>query len=235
MNSRIACHAPRPGVTRGLLQMAAFACAVFLAGGAEASGPAPHASTARFEMEFMESMIDHHTLAAKMASLCEGRATHAELISMCNDMKSMQLEEVAQLQAGLKAWYGSTHEPQLFEHDKQDLEMMAGMNGAEFEKAFLKMMVPHHLVAIQESSVCLVRVHHGQLLNLCQNIVKTQADEITSMRNWLCKWYEVCDLKFRHAAMVDKPAEGTRKNGSADAASPGLMQRMSDFKARFMP
>lgn len=235
MISRIACHTPRPGVARGLFQMAAFVCAIFLAGGAEASSPAPHASTARFEMEFMETMIDHHTLAAKMASLCEGRATHAELVNMCSEMKSMQLEEVAKLQTGLKAWYGTTHEPQIFDHEKQDLEMMAAMNGAEFEKAFLKMMIPHHMVAIQESSVCLVRVYHGQLLNLCQNIVKAQAEEITTMRNWLCKWYEICDLNFRHAAKVDKPEVNATKDGNAGAVSSGLMQRMSDFKARFMP
>lgn len=231
MNSRIACHTPRPSLARGLLNMAAFVCAVLLAGGAEASGPAPHASTARFEMEFMENMIDHHTLAAKMASLCGGRATHAELINMCNEMKTMQLEEVARLQAGLKAWYGTTHEPQIFDHEKQDLEMMAAMNGAEFEKAFMKMMMPHHLVAIEEASVCLVRVYHGQLLSLCHDIVKMQAEEIRTMRDWLCQWYEICDLNFRRSAKVDKPAdEAPPASGNA---SPGVIQRLNDFKSRF--
>lgn len=222
MNSRIACHTPRPGFARGLLQVAAFICATFLAAVAQAGGPAPHASTARFEMEFMENIIDHHALAAKMASLCEGRATHAELITMCNDMRTAQQAEIAQLQAGLKAWYGSAHEPQLFDHEKQDLERLASLNGAEFEKAFMKMIVPHHQVAIEEASVCLVRAYHGQLLNLCHDMVKMQAGEIRTQRDWLCKWYEICDLNFRRAVLVDKPTDDTPP--ASGTASPGVRQ-----------
>lgn len=207
MISRIACHTPRTGATQRLLQVAVFICATFIAVGAEASGPAPHASTARFETEFMENIIDHHALAVKLASLCEGRATHAELITMCNEMRAAQLEEIGKLQVGLKAWYGITHEPQLFDHEMQDLAQMASLSGAEFEKVFMKMMVPHHLVAIEEASVCLVRAYHGQLLNLCHDMVKMQSEEIRTLRDWLCKWYEICDLNFRRSALVDKPAD----------------------------
>ena len=46
---------------------------------AGASEPAPDTSTARYEVRFMEGMIDHHMMAVMMAEMCVQYAIHEEL------------------------------------------------------------------------------------------------------------------------------------------------------------
>lgn len=61
-----------------------------------------------YEIAFMRSMIRHHWGAIREAETCLERAEHEELLSLCEDIKSAQLEEIAQMQEWLADWYGIT-------------------------------------------------------------------------------------------------------------------------------
>lgn len=41
---------------------------------AYAAGPAPNPAQARFEVRFMETMVDHHGMAIEMADICFAKA-----------------------------------------------------------------------------------------------------------------------------------------------------------------
>lgn len=58
-------------------------------------------------------MIDHHVMAVRMASLCEGRAVHSELLPMCSQIVVTQRQEAAAMQSWLQDWYGVTHQPEM--------------------------------------------------------------------------------------------------------------------------
>lgn len=193
---------------------------------AHASEPAPHKSTARYEIMFMEDMIPHHLSAARMASLCQGRIIHPELLAMCASIEASQTEEVRQMQAWLRGWYGEERVPGLFEPQEMDIEHMASLTGEPFEKAFMKMMIPHHMLAIEESAQCQVRVFHGELQQMCRDIVRSQADEIHQMRGWLCQWYGVCDLELRRSAMTEVPGKVSAGDGS------GVQRRLDPLRER---
>lgn len=45
-----------------------------------ADGPAPDRKTARYEINFMQDMIDHHFMAVQVAQLCQQKAIHEELL-----------------------------------------------------------------------------------------------------------------------------------------------------------
>lgn len=202
-----------------------MATSLLTAGATLASEPAPHKSTARHEIMFMEDMIPHHLAAAKMASHCLERATHPELLEMCKSIAASQKKEAGQMQSWLKDWYNEGDTPELFEHTEMDLRHLASLSGEAFEKALMKMMIPHHMIAIQESAECQVRAVHAPLRHMCHDMVKAQAEEIHAMRDWLCKWYGICSLELRRDAM-------TEAHGQSAAHGSGLVQRLHKLRER---
>ena len=156
-----------------------------------ADAPAPDRSTARFEVKFMEDMIDHHHMAVMMAELCPTRATeHAALRDMCQNIIMTQMQEIEEMQTWLKQWYGVDYEPMM--SGMGSMQRLERLTGAEFEIAFMLMMIRHHEGAIREANKCLDRAYHGELEGLCQNIIATQSAEIQQMQTWLCDWYAIC-------------------------------------------
>ncbi|MDP8927637.1 MAG: DUF305 domain-containing protein, partial [Actinomycetota bacterium] len=67
--------------TVGLLGVITLAVVVLLgwAVPASAEAPAPDPATARYEIDFMSNMIDHHHMAIEMSEICLERAVHHEL------------------------------------------------------------------------------------------------------------------------------------------------------------
>ena len=62
-------------------------------------------SGAEFEIEFMEMMIQHHRKAVREGEQCLRKASHAELIDMCEDIIAAQTAEIEQFEQWLCEWY----------------------------------------------------------------------------------------------------------------------------------
>ncbi len=157
-----------------------------------ASAPAPSPSASNFEIKFMTDMIDHHHMAVMMAEMCIAKAIHPELRSLCESIRTAQMAEIEEMQAWLQDWYGITYAPVMKPGDEKMMERLASLNGAEFEIAFMEMMIKHHEKAIREGQHCLDKAYHAELRELCENIIRTQSAEITQMQTWLCQWYGEC-------------------------------------------
>jgi uncharacterized protein (DUF305 family) len=170
---------------------------LLLATGLRAAEPAPDVPAVRFETAFLRDMIDHHAMATEMAAICETKATHAELATTCSEMRSMQQAEVELMQGWLQDWYGIEHTPAMTPGAMRQMEKLAALDGAAFEIAFMKTMIRHHAGAIREGAQCLRRGWHDALLDLCAEIIAMQAEEIQTMRDWLCEWYGVCGGRRR--------------------------------------
>jgi uncharacterized protein (DUF305 family) len=168
---------------------------IALAGGAplRASGPAPTQSQSTYEVRFMTSMIDHHSMAVIMGEMCLDKAVHEELRTLCSTIVATQTEEIQTMQSWLAIWYGISYAPQMTAGMQAQMDELAALSGAEFETMFLKMMIRHHWKAVVMGSACIDRAYHPELVSLCANIVEAQTAEITQMRAWLCQWYGICD------------------------------------------
>lgn len=158
-----------------------------------ADAPAPDKKTARYEISFLQSMIDHHAMAVEMAELCMTRAIHEELRSMCEEIAATQTQEIQLMQSWLQQWYGITYEPEMTKKEMREMEHLASLYGAEFEIAFMEMMIRHHAKAVKEGERCVERAYHEELRELCENIIATQTAEIELMQSWLCEWYGICE------------------------------------------
>lgn len=192
-----ALDARRSRRTPRLRRVAAFALTALVTVGfsvapAAAEEPAPDRSTARFEIDFLVGMIDHHAMAVEMADICIDEAVHPELREMCESIKTSQSQQIEQMQAWLQDWYGITHEPEMKPGDMRQVERLASLAGAEFEIEFMESMIKHHRTAIREGETCLRQAYHPELIELCQNIIATQSAEIAQMEQWLCEWYDRC-------------------------------------------
>lgn len=157
-----------------------------------ADEPAPQQNQVRFEVKFMENMIDHHSMAVVMAMLCEDRAVHPELLALCDQIMATQSAEIAEMQTWLEDWYGIYYEPEMNRKMERQIGSLEELNGGEFEVAFLEMMIEHHSKAIKEGRQCIKKAYHNELIELCEDIIAAQQREIIVMQNWLCEWYERC-------------------------------------------
>ena len=157
-----------------------------------ADAPAPDKQTAKYEIKFMENMIDHHAMAVMMAHMCHMQATHPDLLAMCQNIIATQSAEIEMMQMWLQDWYGITYEPKMHMGEMQG---HMKMDPEQFEIWFMKRMISHHATAIKEAENCFEEAYHPGLFTLCQDIIVMQTQEINTMQTWLCEWYGVCNYR----------------------------------------
>lgn len=158
---------------------------------ANADQPAPTPAAAHYEVKFMTDMIDHHAMAVMTADLCLNRAVHPELTSLCENIKSTQMQEIATMQFWLQNWYDISYSPDI--HMTGEMKRLMSLSGELFEIDFMQMMIRHHFKAVVESRTCEKRAYHPELVSMCQEIEVVQTQEIQTMLTWLCSWYSICN------------------------------------------
>ncbi|MBI3964988.1 MAG: DUF305 domain-containing protein [Chloroflexi bacterium] len=124
--------------------------------------------------DVMEDMIDHHQMAVHTATMCMEKAIHPELRDLCQQIVTTQTQEIQMMQSWLASWYGVRHEPHMNAGHMREMERLASLSGAEFEVAFMEMMIRHHAMAVKEGERCVERAYHGELRQLRQDIITSQ-------------------------------------------------------------
>ena len=151
---------------------------------------------AGLEINYMEFTIDHHAMGVMMAQMCVEKAIHEELRELCQRNAEAQSREMAMLQGWLETWYGITYEPHVTPGDEQMMEMMAALEGAEFEIEFMEIFSRHHHQIVQRSLPVVDQAVHPELAALASQIVEAQTRDIRLMLSWLCEWYDSCHPRF---------------------------------------
>jgi len=176
-----------------VLMMAVFALAL--------SGFAGRASAAPFDQAFIDAMTPHHQSALMMANMAVKKAHYSEVRTLARGIISDQQKEIKQMKAWRKTWYGSAETPKpMMMGDKtmtpgnmmglpmkgeMDMSHLKKAEGRDFDKMFLKMMIPHHSGAIMMAEEALGVTGRKQIRNLSHQIIASQAREIGKMQNIL--------------------------------------------------
>jgi uncharacterized protein (DUF305 family) len=86
---------------------------------------------------------------------------------------------------------------------------------------FMRGMIDHHQMAVNNAQLCVSKAVHQDLKNMCQNIISTQMHEIDLMQSWLTHWYGIS-----HSPQIDK----------ADAQMTQMLSSLegSAFEIQFM-
>lgn len=81
---------------------------------------------------------------------------------------------------------------------------MGGMMGGQgTDRMFLRMMIPHHQLAIDMANDALANAEHDELKGLAREIVADQSAEITEMEGYLRDWYGEGSTRDTAASMRD--------------------------------
>jgi uncharacterized protein (DUF305 family) len=143
---------------------------------------------------FVNAMIPHHEAAVDAADLALSRAEHRRLESLAEGIVQFQSAELATLRsvrdvlqdAGVEEGdLGLSRSEQGMDHDPAALRDVA-----DFDCAFLEMMIPHHEGAIRMARAELRSGIHAELRRMSENIIDSQGFEIRQMKRFRSQW---CD------------------------------------------
>ena len=156
------------------------------------------------ERTFMAGMIPHHMAAIEMAKMELEKGQHPALKAMAQRIIEAQKSEIATMTAWLQAWYGVSPEQALQTSPptarqllgEMEAQMQSNMQhlmsvpaGAAFDREFMRMMIPHHQMAILEARPVKANAAHAELRAMAEEIITSQSKEIRQMRTWLHAWY----------------------------------------------
>ncbi len=160
---------------------------------ASASAPAPNPSTAKYEINYMEMLSDHHFGGIKVDQQCVAKAIHEALKDNCQtDIKDQQ-KQIDEMHSWLKKWYGIEYQPKVMPDVEAILQYLTPLHGKAFEVAVMENLIPHHLQAINMSKVAEVRAYHHDLKDLAKEVVTGQTKSIHELTDYLCNFYGICN------------------------------------------
>jgi len=143
-----------------------------------------------FDLQFIDQMTMHHEGALMSSAHMISDSQRPELRTLYENIQQSQSEQIAQMQEWRKDWY-----PEAEETADMSTGMMQGMmNGSSMQDMmganatdamFLRMMIPHHQMAVDMSEQALDKAEHPELKELAQTISNEQSAEIEQMRGYL--------------------------------------------------
>lgn len=156
------------------------------------------------DAHFIEQMIPHHEDAITMAKMALEKSTNENVITLSNNIISSQTKENEKMKEWYKTWF-KRELPQgedVMQHhgmmsknssmhmgimgDDNDMENLA--NATDFDNTFVKLMIPHHQMAVMMASMLKNGTTKPEMRQLAEDIIKAQTTEIDQMRGWLSEW-----------------------------------------------
>ena len=155
------------------------------------------------DQQFIVMMIPHHDGAIAMADLALTRAQRPEIKSLAKSIKKSQTQENAQMRTRYRQWFGGDVPSWTTGGALGTGGMGMGMGGdmgmgtslaalknaADFDRAFIEQMIPHHRMGVMMASMAQSNSQHPELRQLQQAMVRVQSEEIRQMQQWYRSWY----------------------------------------------
>lgn len=172
------------------------------------SGPGRMGSQT-MDQHFIVMMIPHHDGAIAMADLALTRARKPEIKALARSIKASQTQENAQMRTWYRQWFGGDVPSWTTAGAMGMGGMGMGMGGAmgmgggmgmgtslaalknaaDFDRAFIEQMIPHHRMGVMMASMAQTNSQHPQLRAMQQAMVKAQSQEIEQMAQWYRQWF----------------------------------------------
>jgi uncharacterized protein (DUF305 family) len=154
-----------------------------------------------FDLQFIDQMIMHHEGAIMSSEHMISDSKRPELRKLADNIEKSQSEQIDQMQAWRKEWYPNAErtfgmmDPTRMEKmmGGGEMENMMGgsmqemMGGDATDEMFLRMMIPHHQMAVDMSEKALKEAEHPKLKDLARQIKDEQSAEIELMQGYLDK------------------------------------------------
>lgn len=205
------------GVLGALLALSVMTTGVALAHEPEppSARPTPAAATddpfmglvdpaAPYDQRFLDEMIMHHQGAVMSARMMIADSPRPELRDLAQRIITGQQRQIDQMRAWRQQWYPNAGPIPM------DMGSMMGgntggmMGNAGSDRMFLRMMIPHHQLALTMADDALTNATHDELKGLARAIIADQSAEITEMEGYLQAWYGEASTRSQAGAMRDR-------------------------------
>jgi uncharacterized protein (DUF305 family) len=140
----------------------------------------PNASSAPFDLQFLDTMVAHHQGAVEMAEPAAQRAGHEEIKKLAASIISDQKREIAEMKNLREKWFAGAAPAINMEMSGMagsmkgmDMNLLNSLSGNDFDLEFIKQMVPHHA---------------GAIVMAKEALQKSEKAEIDQMREWQESW-----------------------------------------------
>ena len=144
-------------------------------------------TTAPYDAQFIDSMIEHHQGAIDMANQALKEATKPELKTLAQNIVTAQQAEIKQMQEWRKAWYPSLAPTEGMGMDMGEMQISSDTSKL-FDLRFIEVMISHHQGAITMAKDAQQKAEHAEIKTLAQNIISAQEAEIAQMQQWQKEW-----------------------------------------------
>ena len=148
-----------------------------------------------FDLQFIDQMIPHHEGALMSSEHMISNSKRPEMRQLYEDIQKSQSEQIEQMQEWRKEWYPDAEQASGMMDDRQtasmtgngmmDGSMQGMMGGNALDAMFLRMMIPHHQMAVDMSGEALGKAEHPELRDLAKKIRDEQSSEIELMQGYL--------------------------------------------------
>ena len=154
------------------------------------------------DKHFIEQMIPHHEGAVDMAKLALVKSKRPEIKTLATGIIADQTKEINDMSNWYKDWFGRDvpkisggmmgggmmSQSGMHMGGQEDLASLE--NAADFDKAFLEAMIPHHQLALMMVQMLESGSNRPEMLQLAKNITTSQSKEIQQMQAWYAQWYK---------------------------------------------
>ena len=154
----------------------------------------PNAASAPFDLQFLDTMSEHHKSAVDMSEIALTNSENPELKKLAQKIIDDQKKEIAQMKDWREKWFAGKPAAMNMEmagmNSMKDMKLsdMKAAKGKAFDMMFLDMMTKHHQAAVTMAKEALKKAEHTEVKTLAQNIIKAQEAEIKQMADWKAKW-----------------------------------------------
>ena len=162
------------------------------------------------DQRFIEMMIPHHDGAIAMAELALTRSKRLQIRILAERIQRSQSAENAQMRRWYRQWFNAEvprwpDRSWSFGHGMgmgtgwhsgmggglpgMSTSLKALSNAADFDRAFIEQMIPHHRMGVMMASHASWITQNRELRDLQAAMVKVQSQEIAQMEQWYTQWY----------------------------------------------
>ena len=151
-----------------------------------------------FDLQFIDQMTMHHEGAIMSSEHMISDSKRPELRELAENIEESQSEQIDQMQEWRDEWYPDARQTAGMPAgmmgemmgDGMMEQMMGGsmqemMGGEATDGMFLRMMIPHHQMAVDMAEKAMKDAEHPKLADLARKIKDEQSAEIELMQGYL--------------------------------------------------